>query len=451
MKKAVILFTKAPLPGHSKTRLMPYWKAEQAAALQLALLKDEAGELGKLKKNTDVFIYYALQEAVPEKTQKRLLTRIFGENAFYRPQEGKGLGERMHLAIDAVLDAGYGACVLCGSDIPQLCVADMTEAFVKLKTADVIFGPTVDGGYYLVGMRKKQKDILKIRQYSTPSVLAQTLKKAEKRKLRTDFVTTRRDLDTKEDIQAYRQYLRRNKCFMDSYTGRFLLRSLSIAVIIPTYNEEKTVLALQKQLRPLLGKCEIIFVDGGSTDATASYIHKDFTLLHAPKGRNHQMNTGALHTEADVLFFLHCDSSLPPKPLEQIRMLMATHRAACFGIAFKSLDPLMFICRYISNHRVFDRRVMFGDQGIFVERELFFAVGMFPDLPIMEDYQFSLSLKARGERFGMTPYRICTSARRFQGGYYRKLKLMWKMNRLRKMYRDGVAIEKIARLYKDIR
>ncbi len=56
MKKAVILFTKAPLPGHSKTRLMPYWKAEQAAALQLVLLKDAAAELGKLKKNTDVIL-----------------------------------------------------------------------------------------------------------------------------------------------------------------------------------------------------------------------------------------------------------------------------------------------------------------------------------------------------------------------------------------------------------
>ena len=94
---------------------------------------------------------------------------------------------------------------------------------------------------------------------------------------------------------------------------------------------------------------------------------------------------------------------------------------------------------------------MFGDQGIFVDRQLFFEAGGFPEIPIMEDYQFSLTLKEMLVKLGMADRRIYTSDRRFPEGTIPKLRLMWKMNRLRKMYRDGVPAERIARMYRDVR
>lgn len=94
---------------------------------------------------------------------------------------------------------------------------------------------------------------------------------------------------------------------------------------------------------------------------------------------------------------------------------------------------------------------MFGDQGIFLDRNLFFEAGMFPDIPIMEDYQLSLTLKEMGVKLGMTKQRIYTSDRRFPKGTISKLKVMWKMNRLRKMYRDGVDIKRISAMYRDVR
>lgn len=163
------------------------------------------------------------------------------------------------------------------------------------------------------------------------------------------------------------------------------------------------------------------------------------------------MNTGAVNSTGDILFFLHCDSELPKNPLGEIRRVLSEHRAGCFGIAFHSRNFFMFTCRVISNHRIKDRKVMFGDQGIFIDRDLFFQAGMFPELPIMEDYQFSLTLKEMGVKPGIARHRIYTSDRRFPPGTIPKLKLMWKMNRLRKMYRDGVPVEKLARLYRDIR
>lgn len=226
---------------------------------------------------------------------------------------------------------------------------------------------------------------------------------------------------------------------------------MEVSIIIPTYNEETTIERLLETLEPLKGRCEILFVDGGSTDRTLKLLNGEYPVISSEKGRAKQMNRGAMASHGEVLFFLHCDSEVPANTLEEIERVMQNHRAGCFGIAFHSYNFFMFTCRVISNHRVKDRKVMFGDQGIFVERELFMEVGMFPDMPILEDYQFSITLKEKGIRLGMTRSRIYTSDRRFQGNTVEKLKLMWLMNRLRAMYRDGVPVEEIARLYGDVR
>ena len=226
---------------------------------------------------------------------------------------------------------------------------------------------------------------------------------------------------------------------------------MEVSIIIPTYNEETTIERLLETLEPLKGRCEILFVDGGSTDRTLKLLNGEYPVISSEKGRAKQMNRGAMASHGEVLFFLHCDSEVPANALEEIERVMQNHRAGCFGIAFHSYNFFMFTCRVISNHRVKDRKVMFGDQGIFVERELFMEAGMFPDMPILEDYQFSITLKEKGIRLGMTRSRIYTSDRRFQGNTVEKLKLMWLMNRLRVMYRDGVPVEEIARLYGDVR
>lgn len=463
-KRALIIFTRVPVPGMTKTRLMPYLTPEQCARLHECFLKD----IAKICPGTgaDIFVCYTLPET--EKSGRLsaggrdgsytdagdpvgVLRKIFGPAAEYYEQTGDGLGERMLSAIREVLERGYERCVLIGTDVPEVESQDIRQAFGILDRKDVVFGPTADGGYYLVGMKSPRKEVFEKQTYGHGSVLQNTVRALCRVGISVGIGRTHHDIDQDEDLRAFRDRMRGSRALQRTETGKYLMRNRSISVIVPIYNEEKTIRPLLADLGKLRDRCEIILVDGGSTDRTLEYISRDFRLLHSEKGRARQMNLGAEESTGDILFFLHCDSELPDKPLEQIRYVMKDYRVGCFGIAFHSAHFFLFTCRVISNHRIKDRNVVFGDQGIFIDRKLFFDMGMFPELPIMEDYQFSLSLKERGEKIGITKKRIYTSDRRFRGGTIPKLKEMWKMNRLRKKYRDGVSIDEVARMYEDVR
>lgn len=225
----------------------------------------------------------------------------------------------------------------------------------------------------------------------------------------------------------------------------------SISVVVPVYNEARVLPALTPQLRKLAGRCELVVADGGSSDGTPEELVREFRVLATPKGRARQMNEGARATSGDILFFLHADSILPPNPVDQILRVARSHDAGCFGTRFDRRHPVLWFCSWMSNARVRVRGIAYGDQGIFMRRELFEEMGGFPDLPIMEDLQLSLDLRARGVRFGMTRDRITTSSRRFGRGTVQILKTWCAMVPLRKMYREGADVQEVAARYRDIR
>lgn len=220
-----------------------------------------------------------------------------------------------------------------------------------------------------------------------------------------------------------------------------------ISIIIPVYNEASTIEDYMNHLEKFKDACEIIFVDGGSTDGTKRKIEERFRLAYSPKmGRANQMNYGASLSKGDIIFFLHADSFLPENTLAEIHRVISDYKVGCFKIKFNSRSILMKICGFMSNLRVSLRNIAFGDQGIFIRRDYFYELGGFAEIPLMEDYQLSMDIKADGEKIALASLRIETSDRRFEKNG--KLRTMARMQRLQHMYRKGEDIEVISNLYK---
>ena len=222
---------------------------------------------------------------------------------------------------------------------------------------------------------------------------------------------------------------------------------MKISIITPIYNESAAIGPFLRELEKLSGDFEVIFADGGSTDDTLSRIPDRWRVIPCGKGRALQMNTAARAAAGEYLWFVHCDSRLPRDALEQIAASGAGF--GCFRIGFDYDGPFMGCNTFMSNRRAVMDRIAFGDQGIWIRRQLFADQGGFPEMPIMEDYEFSRRMKKRGIRLKVLPGRIITSGRRYRTGH--PLQTMAGMIWLRHLYRRGVDIHEIARRYRDIR
>ena len=224
---------------------------------------------------------------------------------------------------------------------------------------------------------------------------------------------------------------------------------MKLSLIIPIYNESAVIERCLANLRSLRGEVEILFADGGSSDDTVERIAPRHRVLHSPRGRANQMNFAAQQAKSEILWFVHCDSGLPKDAHEQISRAAARGETwGCFHIGFDYNGPFMGCNTYLSNRRA-RNGIAFGDQGIWVKKTLFETMGGFPDLPIMEDYEFSLRMKSRGLPITQLGGTIITSGRRYNTQF--PLLTMWQMFYLRCLYRRGVDIQEIARRYKDIR
>ena len=497
-KQALILFTRLPIAGKTKTRLIPYLQEEGARDIHLALLRDFARlyrEFHRREKKVKLFLFFSSataneivegafdsgkKESNKEQegrnegiAEMKILRKLFPDAEFV-PQTGEDIFRKMKNAFLYTFQEGYSFSYLVGADIPFLSEDSFCKVFSAGRVGKNALGESLDGGYYGIGLQSRVKisdldqifSLAKKTKADKANSERNGMIKPEEAKVKKQqgnifeytktalyatglpllLLKKRRDFDEKEDIIAYRQLIPYNKALQSSYIGKEILRQSKISIIIPCYKESDTLSKMEEQLRPYKKQAEILFADGGENHFSGEY-----KVVPCPKGRSKQMNTAAKVASGDILFFLHCDSILPKGFLEEIREALRKTPVACFGIRFSPPTPLMMICSFISNHRVYDRKVMFGDQGIFLGRELFFQMGGFPDLPLMEDYQFSLNLKSRGIPMGLCKKRLITSERRFSGSFFHKLSIMWKMNRLRARYRKGEDIDALAKEYRDIR
>ena len=194
MKRAVICFTRVPKPGVTKTRLLPILTGDQCAALHTAFLNDLAAVYSQAA--GDLYVAYT------EDPNWEVLKSIFSAAKGFFPQEGADLGEKMYKALLTVLSRGYDVAVLTGADLPLMTEAHLESGFAALDKADITLGPTLDGGYYLVGMKKPHWEIFEKQRYGGSSVLENTVAAANHAGLTVELAQVCDDVDTPEDLQT---------------------------------------------------------------------------------------------------------------------------------------------------------------------------------------------------------------------------------------------------------
>ncbi|MGQ0574798.1 MAG: TIGR04283 family arsenosugar biosynthesis glycosyltransferase [Pseudonocardia sp.] len=219
-----------------------------------------------------------------------------------------------------------------------------------------------------------------------------------------------------------------------------------VAVVVPVLDEEACIVGCLRRLRGDFPDCVLVVVDGGSTDRTVELAAAHATVVHSPRGRARQMNAGAAAVTADVLWFVHADCTVAPEALVQIRAALGDPRVVGGGlrIRFDRRTPGLEFLRVTSNWRARVLGQVFGDQAMFVRRSVFDALGGFPEMPLMEDYEMSRRLRGRGRLVVLDAATTASSRRILAHGPWRMTVLMqW----LKLQYVAGVDPERIRRRY----
>lgn len=225
---------------------------------------------------------------------------------------------------------------------------------------------------------------------------------------------------------------------------------IMVSIIIPVLNEEKNIEKSLIQFNGLKGDKEIIVVDGGSSDSTKQIAERFAKVVLSERGRANQMNKGAAKARGDILWFVHLDSIINEDSIEKIQLAI-DEKYVGGGFLLKFYDYDTLFMKYISttsNLRAKYLGLYFGDQGIFVRRDVFESVGGYPRQEIMEDWEFSLLMKKMG-KLKLINTTIGTSARRFKNGGQLKTHLL--MHKIKLMYLLGTPTDKLAKIYKDVR
>jgi rSAM/selenodomain-associated transferase 2 len=236
--------------------------------------------------------------------------------------------------------------------------------------------------------------------------------------------------------------------------------AMTISVIIPTLNEERTIIAALAHTA-VLGFDELIVVDGGSLDQTPVLVESyrlstqssalsPLRLVTAPPGRALQMNEGAKASSGETLLFLHADTQLPADAKTMIDTTLADQRmvGGRFDVRFDRPSMWGTMISKMMNWRSRMSGLATGDQALFVRRSVFEQMGGFTDMPLMEDIEFSRRLKRTGMLAALTAT-VTTSFRRWeQHGPLRTILLMWT---LRFLYWIGISPLHLVKWYKTVR
>ena len=189
----ILIFLKAPRVGYVKTRLAKDIGAESALNIYKMLVERQ---LSKLPSHYPLEVHYAPEEAREE------MQAWLGERYTYHPQCSGGLGLRLENAVADAFDRDAKGVVCIGGDCPGLELSHLEQTAAALQSgSDVVFGPSEDGGYYLVGLNAPYPELFQSIPWSTPETLEKSVKQATKMQLRVQMLQTLYDIDEIDELK----------------------------------------------------------------------------------------------------------------------------------------------------------------------------------------------------------------------------------------------------------
>ncbi len=435
-QNALILFMKAPLMGHVKTRLAEHIGDEWATTLYRLMCE----QLLCLMAPHDVDVIVAYDD----EARSPLPAYLENRSLFY--QSGKDLGERMKNAFEVVFAQGYTSAILVGSDIPEVDELLLKEAFDLLSHNDALLSPTLDGGYYCIGFHVHTfcQEAFENITYSQKDVYAKTLSKMAH--LHVAKGTMLRDIDTLDDLRAFTC-----KAFttpLAHFAQRILSTLPHISVIIPVFHENEILLKTLAHLREMAQSqnYEIIVVDTQEKTTVELLTLQDVHIVFASKGRASQMNEGARKARGEILLFLHADTVLPNAWDTLIKESLHVNKAGAFSLG---IDDARYALRFIEtmvNLRTSLTQIPYGDQAQFFQTSFFRKLDGYAKIPLMEDVEIMKHIQKQGEKIALLKPKVLTSSRRWQkeGIFYTTLR-----NRiLCFLYGIGVSPKHLVKRYK---
>lgn len=408
----LLIFTRYPTPGRTKTRLIPALGATGAATLQRRMTEH-------MLKQADMLTgQMPLSASVHYTGADRLeMQQWLGQRWTYRPQSGEQLGDRLVAAFEYGFQTATQVIAI-GIDCPALDPQRLQEGYDALGASDVVLGPAKDGGYYLIGINKaahsRWSALFSNIDWGSDRVLDQTQAAIAALGLTATLLPALTDVDYPWDLP---QWEAATHSAPPSPTE-------TLSIIMPVLNEapriQATLGVLQRQLDHAAG-VEIIVVDGDSSDRTVGLAQQveGVTVISAEPGRARQMNTGAAIARGNILLFLHGDTQLPDRFVTLVRQMLldgqedAAPVAGAFALKICGEHWGLRLVEWGVRQRSRRWSMPYGDQALFIRADRFQALGGFPDLPIMEDFEFVRQLKRAGP-IVILPDAVVTSGRRWK-------------------------------------
>ncbi|MHC4884937.1 MAG: TIGR04283 family arsenosugar biosynthesis glycosyltransferase [Planctomycetota bacterium] len=405
MKERVILFTRLPLSGSTKTRMIPALGEEGAADLQRAMTEHALQTLRDLQMVREIELEVRLAGDDLPAAQDWL-----GDDLLVRSQHGDNLGSRMHNAFQEAFAEGAERVLVVGADIPGITPSILTTALRALHTRDLVLGPASDGGYYLIGLDRPRESLFCDMRWGEESVFAETLDRAARLNLALCRLPELDDVDRPEDLPVW-----------EAARGAEREESApAISVIIPALDEAQRVAAAVHSVIGHGNEC--IVVDGGSGDDTRKRASQvGATVIESPPGRGRQMNHGAELAGGEILIFLHADTLLPENFAEAVKTCCADSGCAggAFRLQFDESSARASMVAAWANLRSRFLLLPFGDQALFCRREIFQTIGGFPAWPSLEDLELVCRLRRQGGLI-LLPVAVTSSFRRWrEQGFWR--------------------------------